>query len=67
MNAMMAGAAVIEIFLASVGLAMLMATLALRGIFHVMRGAGQPQIRLRAVRRGQPVLAPVAAIARRMR
>ncbi|HET9401615.1 MAG TPA: hypothetical protein VFO34_11765 [Candidatus Acidoferrales bacterium] len=67
MEAMMAGTAVIEIFLASLGIAMLMATLALRGMFYLMRSAGQPQIRLRAVRSVQPALAPVAAIARRMR
>ena len=64
---MMAGAAVVEIFLASLGLALLMATVLLRGMFFVMRGAGQPRIKLRAVRTGQPALAPVAAVARRVR
>ena len=67
MEAMMAGAAVLEIFLASLGVAMAMAAVLLRGMFFVMRSAGQPQIKLRAVRGGQRVLAPVAAIARRVR
>jgi len=67
METIMAGAAVAEIFLASVGIAMLMATLALRGILLVMRGAGQPQIKLRAVRGTQVALATVPAMARRTR
>lgn len=67
MESMMAGAAAVEIFLASLGIAMLMATLALRGMFCVMRGAGQPQIKLRAVRSTQPAFASVAAVARRTR
>lgn len=67
METMMAGAAVVEIFLASLGVAMAMAVVLLWGMFWVMRSAGQPQIKLRSVRGGQPVLAPVAAIARRTR
>jgi len=67
METIMAGAAVAEIFLASLGIAMLMATVALRGMLWVMRSAGQPQIKLRAVRGTQVALATAPAMARRSR
>jgi hypothetical protein len=67
METLMAGAAVVEIFLASLGIAMLMATIALRGMLWVMRSARQPQIKLRAVRGAQVALATVPAMVRRSR
>jgi hypothetical protein len=63
MEAFMAGAAVAEIFLASVILAVLMAVWAMRGMFSLMEGAGRPvAVRERvAPIRGAMVLARVRA------
>jgi hypothetical protein len=49
METLMAGTAIFEVFLASVGMATLMAMLALRGAFWLMHDAGigrQPTLRL---------------------
>jgi hypothetical protein len=49
METLMAGTAIFEVFLASLGMSALMATLALRGAFWLMHGAGigrQPTLRL---------------------
>jgi hypothetical protein len=67
METIMAGAAVAEIFLASLGIAMLMATITLRGMLWVMRSAGHPQIKLRAVRGTKVALATAPVMARRSR
>jgi hypothetical protein len=51
MEALMAGTAILEVFMASVGIATLIAIVVLRGSFALMRGAGigrQPVLRLRA-------------------
>jgi hypothetical protein len=61
METFMAGAAVTEIFLMSVILAVLMAVWAMRGMFWLMEGAGRPVAVRAEVPRGQMVLARVRA------
>ena len=61
METFMAGAAVAEIFLGSVILAVLMAVWAMRGMFWLMQGAGRPAAVRTEVPRGQLVLARVRA------
>jgi hypothetical protein len=61
METFMAGAAVAEIFLTSVILAVLMAVWAMRGMFRLMEGAGRPASVRAEVPRGQLVLARVSA------
>jgi hypothetical protein len=59
METFMAGAAVAEIFLTSVILAVLMSVWAMRGMFWLMEGAGRT-VPVRAMAaRGKLVLAPV--------
>ena len=61
METFMAGAAVAEIFLVSVILAMLISVWAMRGMFWLMEGAGRP-VRVRATAvGGKLVLARVRA------
>jgi hypothetical protein len=66
METFMAGAAGVEIFLASVILAVLMAVWAMRGMFWLMQGAGRPASVRIEVPRGQLVLARVRATHRQM-
>ena len=61
METFMAGAAVTEIFLMSVILAVLMAVWAMRGMFRLMEGAGRPAMARSEAPRGQLVLARVKA------
>jgi hypothetical protein len=61
METFMAGAAGVEIFLASVILAVLMAVWAMRGMFWLMQGAGRPAVVRNRVAGGNLVLARVRA------
>ena len=61
METFMDGAAVTEIFLMSVILAVLMSVWAMRGMFWLMEGAGRTAPARSAVPRGQLVLARVRA------
>lgn len=61
METFMAEAAVAEIFLASVILAVLMAVWAMRGMFWLMQGAGRPAAIRERVAGGNLVLARVRA------
>jgi hypothetical protein len=61
METLMAGAASIEIFLASVGIAMVLGRLALQGVFWMMQDAGTQSFRKTTTPR-QGAVQPQAAI-----
>jgi hypothetical protein len=66
METFIAGAAVAEIFLMSVILAVLMSMWAMRGMFWLMEGAGRPVVARASVAGGKLVLARVRVPQRQM-
>jgi hypothetical protein len=62
METLMAGAASIEIFLASVGIATIMARLALDGVFWLMQDAGTRAPRQAATPRPRPAIGSLAMV-----